>query len=602
MSVTKKKEEYVKIEVTLQDSLVEKEVAFSSIKILQACSLKKHYDSEETNLLVIDEKEPFKIPYKKTPLYDVQQESGVFMVYKDEKKICLLPTMENFESDLSELLAIAGDPAVKTLSHKRLNFLRYKYNFHLTLNGAEESKILKTRCKKDFYHVEKVDQNVGYDSFFSATSLLEFIKQKYEDCSNEIVHKDGDGNELSLADILFEHTNNPEDLSVDFLNVFVDHTLFHRQDKFNEHKQSMGGSTALKKLFLSFDNHQKGLYFAELAKEVLETRTLNRTCSEISVVLFGEDSLDWKKISDWVVNHKIYSPNARWMINIPRSYCFYKKKGVVNSFGDFLSVIFKPLFDVTLDPSSDPKLASYLLHCVSFGIASMESSFKVDENKNVSPADWTSETEPDYDYYSYYIFANLKNLNTLRIQRSLNPLKFKPTSGGNVRLHLATSFLLCSSIHNGILLAHSPALEYLYYLTQIGISMSPLHTNKLLLQYTENPFPLFFREGMNVTLCTSSPLHFHYTEEQLLEEYSVAAQIWKLSRCDMCEISKNSILQSGYEHFKKQSWLGDTYDDKLDELECNIPSVRSNYRKDTLDYEKDFLLFCAKQAKNFRNK
>ena len=50
----------------------------------------------------------------------------------------------------------------------------------------------------------------------------------------------------------------------------------------------MGGGKALKKLFLSFDNHQKGLYFAELAKEVLETRTLNRTCSEISVVLFGE--------------------------------------------------------------------------------------------------------------------------------------------------------------------------------------------------------------------------------------------------------------------------------------------------------------------------
>jgi hypothetical protein len=39
---------------------------------------------------------------------------------------------------------------------------------------------------------------------------------------------------------------------------------------------------------LSFDNDQKGLYFAELAKEVLETKILNKTSSEISVVLFGE--------------------------------------------------------------------------------------------------------------------------------------------------------------------------------------------------------------------------------------------------------------------------------------------------------------------------
>ena len=70
----------------------------------------------------------------------------------------------------------------------------------------------------------------------------------------------------------------------------------------------------------------------------------------------------------------------------------------------------------------------------------------------------------------------------------------------------------------------------------------------------------------------------------------------------MCEISKNSILQSGYEYFKKQSWLGDTFDEKLDEIKCNIPSVRLAYRKDTLDYEHDFLLFCAKQSKNFKKK
>ncbi|CAN0172957.1 unnamed protein product, partial [Discosporangium mesarthrocarpum] len=52
----------------------------------------------------------------------------------------------------------------------------------------------------------------------------------------------------------------------------------------------------------------------------------------------------------------------------------------------------------------------------------------------------------------------------------------------------------------------------------------------------------------------------HYTKDPLLEEYSVAAQVWKLSSVDHCEIARNSVLQSGYEHRFKQHFLGDHYD------------------------------------------
>ena len=33
-----------------------------------------------------------------------------------------------------------------------------------------------------------------------------------------------------------------------------------------------------------------------------------------------------------------------------------------------------------------------------------------------------------------------------------------------------------------------------------------------------------------------------------MEEYSIAAQVWKFSPCDMCELAKNSVLMSGFEH------------------------------------------------------
>ncbi len=33
-----------------------------------------------------------------------------------------------------------------------------------------------------------------------------------------------------------------------------------------------------------------------------------------------------------------------------------------------------------------------------------------------------------------------------------------------------------------------------------------------------------------------------------MEEYAIAAQVFKLSTCDMCEISRSSVLQSALSH------------------------------------------------------
>ena len=38
-------------------------------------------------------------------------------------------------------------------------------------------------------------------------------------------------------------------------------------------------------------------------------------------------------------------------------------------------------------------------------------------------------------------------------------------------------------------------MQYLYYLSKIGLAMSPLSNNKLFLSFNENPFPNFFYKG-----------------------------------------------------------------------------------------------------------
>ena len=68
--------------------------------------------------------------------------------------------------------------------------------------------------------------------------------------------------------------------------------------------------------------------------------------------------------------------------------------------------------------------------------------------------------------------------------------------------HLSSAFLTAHSISHGILLRKVPALQYLFYLKQIGLAMSPLSNNALFLTYERNPFKDFFRTGLNVSLST----------------------------------------------------------------------------------------------------
>jgi len=116
------------------------------------------------------------------------------------------------------------------------------------------------------------------------------------------------------------------------------------------------------------------------------------------------------------------------------------------------------------------------------------------------------------------------------------------------------------------------------------------------LNYNSNPFPEFFSRGLNVSLSTDDPLMFHFTREPLMEEYSVAAQLWRLSNTDLCEIARNSVQQSAWEHNFKLHWLGTNYwlsgpiGNKVSKT--NVPQLRLLYRHETLVDEHLFILKC----------
>merc|ERR1719507_2067324 len=346
------------------------------------------------------------------------------------------------------------------------------------------------------------------------------------------------------------------DLTVDMLDVHADRNTFHRFDKFNS-KYNPVGESRLREVFMKTNNHVGGRYFGKLIKEVFSDLEEQKyqNC-ELRVSVYGRSIAEWDQLADWAISNDVYSDNNRWLIQVPRLYDIYRANNNVKNFQDIIRNLFEPMFD-----SEVP-----------------------------TPDRWTESENPPYSYYLYYMFANMTKLNHFRHMRGLNTFVFRPHCGeaGPVQ-HLVAAFIMCESIAHGLLLRKVPVLQYLYYICQIGIAMSPLSNNSLFLNYNRSPFPDYLARGLNVSLSTDDPLQFHFTKEPLMEEYSIAAQIFKLSSSDLRELARNSVLMSGFSHDVKQHWLGPNYTAEgvasNDITRTNVPDIRVAYRYETLQDE-----------------
>ena len=151
-------------------------------------------------------------------------------------------------------------------------------------------------------------------------------------------------------------------------------------------------------------------------------------------------------------------------------------------------------------------------------------------NDLLAASEYTRKDNPPYAYYLFYFWSNLQALNNLRAARKMRVLTLRLHCGeaGPVH-HLATAFLFAYNINHGINLAKEPTLKNLYYLAQIGLSVSPISNKTLFLPYVDTQFPHFFKRGLNVTLITDDPLMIHMTPTPLLEEYASARLVWKLT-------------------------------------------------------------------------
>ncbi|EPY75498.1 erythrocyte adenosine monophosphate deaminase isoform 1C-like protein [Camelus ferus] len=577
------------------------------------------------------------------------------MLERQEPHSLPYPDLETYTVDMSHILALITDGPTKTYCHRRLNFLESKFSLHEMLNEMSEFKELKSNPHRDFYNVRKVDTHIHAAACMNQKHLLRFIKHTYQTEPDRTVAEKR-GRKITLRQVFDSLHMDPYDLTVDSLDVHAGRQTFHRFDKFNS-KYNPVGASELRDLYLKTENYLGGEYFARMVKAsrtqvpsavalatgfqegrlccvqaVLTAGKRRVECvvlaafvasgltalcvcslhrvqevareleeskyqySEPRLSIYGRSPEEWPSLARWFIQHKVYSPNMRWIIQVPRIYDIFRSKKLLPSFGKMLENIFLPLFEATINPQDHRELHLFLKYVTGFDSVDDESkhSDHMFSDKSPSPDIWTSEQNPPYSYYLYYMYANIMVLNNLRRERGLSTFLFRPHCGeaGSIT-HLVSAFLTADNISHGLLLKKSPVLQYLYYLAQIPIAMSPLSNNSLFLEYSKNPLREFLHKGLHVSLSTDDPMQFHYTKEALMEEYAIAAQVWKLSTCDLCEIARNSVLQSGLSHQEKQKFLGQNYykegPEGNDIRKTNVAQIRMAFRYETLCNELSFL-------------
>ena len=495
---------------------------------------------------------------------------------------------------LHALIGLVDSPEANTFAYRRLRLLEEQFSIYQMLNGHKELLTSRAVPHRDFYNVRKVDTHIHHSACMNQKHLLRFMKKKFR-TEGDVVAISRGGRDLTLKEVLKSLGLTSYDLSVDLLDMHAHNsknTTFFRFDRFNAKFNPIGGESRLREIFLKTSNRINGRYLAEITKEVMDDLHATKyQMLELRVSIYGKSRNEWADLAAWWWENQLASTHVVWLVQIPKLYALNKMRGDVEDFGEMLRNIFEPLFEATENPAEHAKLHAFLQQVVGFDMVDDESKPERRVAVNMrKPAEWDLAWDPPFAYYLYYLYANLYPLNRFREERGFSGFTLRPHSGeaGDID-HLASTFLLANGVAHGIVLRKSPVLQYLFYLAQVPIYMSPLSNNVLFLEYKRNPFYLFFQRGLNVSLSSDDPLLIHLTKEPLVEEYSIAAQVFKLGNVDMCEIARNSVLHSGFPRDLKEHWVGpwDPASGSFgnDIASSNVPDIRLRYRGETLAAE-----------------
>uniref|UniRef100_A0A8C2JE94 AMP deaminase n=1 Tax=Cyprinus carpio TaxID=7962 RepID=A0A8C2JE94_CYPCA len=423
-------------------------------------------------------------------IYRMKMKDGIIYVYENTEALsmnkprCLpYPDLETFAIDMSHVLAMIADVPIKTYCHRRLNFLVSKFYLHEMLNEMAELKELKGVPHRDLYNVRKVDTHIHAAACMNQKHLLDFIQTTYKTDAERVVLEKA-GVKLTLKQVFNNLNMDPYDLTVDSLDVHGRQT-FHRFDKFNS-KYNPVGASELREIYLKTDNYIEGEYFARLIK----VHSYINSKFSVSIHFLFYNYVMLISFSD-----------------------IFKSSKLIPNFAKMLENIFLPLFEATVNPQKHKELHVFLKYVTGFDSVDDESKHSDHMFSYKSPKleHWTTDDNPPYSNYLFHMYANIMVLNNLRKCDMVVNFHFRRKCPGKKaksdqrlwsydQTEQAIKHKTCVCVF-----FKSPVLQYLYYLVQVAIAMSPLSNNK------------FLHKGLCVSLSTDDPMQFHYTKVRLIQ-------------------------------------------------------------------------------------
>ncbi|ELP88097.1 AMP deaminase, putative [Entamoeba invadens IP1] len=472
-----------------------------------------HIDKEMTSLVMSSSKEL---------MVSVQLKNGVYVIVDNTNTILYSPiSIENYLKDFDVVLKLVDDPPTKTFTMERLQELEHRFNLHLYLD------LRKVQVGNNFFECPKVDTHIHANWAAPENNLFKFIKENKD--YQDDVFVNSDKKRENLNQFCQRHKIDLNRLSIHQIGEFEN-------------------DDSLCSIFLKTTNLDEGKLFAKLLKEELSKIEETQTYTEMRLIIMGNTKDEWEKLSHWVISNKVVSSHNKFLIEFHR---FYENVKEI-TFSEYISRFFKPIFEATLHPEQHKELSLFLQEISGFDSDGDEG---VVESITLSSFDpnLENQSDPSYYVYMYYFYSNITSLNLLRMAKGLNTFDFRPHCGKTGHYsHLVAGYLTSKGVSQAVKLEDNTTLQYLFYLDQIGISQAPMATHAKITPYSSNPFNTFFAVGLNVSLSTDKPLRVHKTVEPLLEEYSMAKNMYKYKDHDLVEICRNSVRQCGFS-FKTKS-------------------------------------------------
>ncbi|SSD58431.1 uncharacterized protein SCODWIG_00192 [Saccharomycodes ludwigii] len=541
-----------------------------------------------------------------------------------------IPSMEEFENDckkFSDKIDEFSSGIKAQYIEKKVYYLIDKFALFQNLRCKEENLQSKLVPHRDFYNVFKTDVNLLFNGCFSQQQLNNFIWLKIQQEPDRVVLENGQ----KLIEIINEGKRTA-DLG---LKIVDDEFLEWYQYDYLPNHININDNDRIKfyqnivHIFLDHDNFIGGEYLAGLLDSQVFSNRSEHQVFWLSIDFVPKNSDWWDTLNEWVNKYdELSRDKVDWNLRIYRNYPLLFAKGMVKNFKEYLDLLFEPLLKT---PSKYKNLLSKF-KC--FDIICLHRDKYLRQNfellSTTSPESWDFGDNPSIAYYMYHIYVKVNQINkilhplaNIKLRNNCAPHNTERISQfgkiGNTiyresimcNLLLGTSQQLLSAER----LWSSPLFTYLYYIFQIGCVFSPLstvsrfyggatymlgkkdgisnhHVNVLTndisyekasdYKYKGNPFMLMHEMGIVVSLSSHSVfLNCSYTHDPLLEEYGVAASIYLLSSCDICELALNSVRSSSNE---RNMWVDES-------SVHNVPQIRRSYRIYTWKKEVEPILY-----------